>query len=689
MADNQPDGFAEAQARNTRCRRCGGLLEMRGDPDRIVCPPQDIRDLIESSLRRGTDEVASDQARVPEKLQEQMRRWRRDNVHPLRRLLLRVRRMLKGPSPAGHFGYVAFKGDMFCRTCGEKSVGGRAVTYSHEDTGNVLKRLLDWLKKRRLFVIALRGNSSYKSVTGLIDLSRLVAHAAFPVYGLKGSPLGLRLEGIGWSSKGNGRPVDRVTLTYVATGPKGAQQAIELSQHADTTGVSNESRLSSELLAILSLVTSHGSEELRREYLRRGNIHRDWNLARISHTERRRLTVEVDGAPADVELAFWWEPEPVVVAHIMRDGDSILATSIGITHVRLLSLLKTMVVLQRDPETLAGHQQEYEQTYRYRTSLRCSTPSWNKAKRIEVQLGSVGPIGDSLRQYQDSIGNMRMKYIRQSWIQKLRRALGTNRGGMPRMYTLSTRGGIPIRQTKLAPDGLEFSEDVSEARWVEESFSAFGTLRSLLPDGFAAYARIFHPAYLNRDEERPVRWSTVASWTGRTVHPLMQFERIAGLSEDPHDMYKDPPWGSLPKHRSIPERECRTLVEVLRSFTSTPGNCFFCLWEGYGNIDTRLYKASSRVRAPGRDYLLFRGPIDAIMAFITRDGPFWGHSPNIWWPENRAWCVATDIDLFDTYVGGSEDCIEAVLSNPDLEALPTTLDARLDLGGDTINARDL
>ena len=282
-----------------------------------------------------------------------------------------------------------------------------------------------------------------------------------------------------------------------------------------------------------------------------------------------------------------------------------------------------------------------------------------------------------------------MKYIRQSWIQKLRRALGTNRGGMKSRSILSTRGGIPIRQTKLAPDGLEFSEDVSEARWVEESLSAFGTLRSLLPEGFAAYARIFHPAYLNKGEKRPVRWSTVASWTGRTVHPLMQFERIAGLNEDPHVMYEDPPWGSHPRMGSVPERECRTLVEVLRSFTSTPGNCFFCLWEGYRNIDTRLYKASSQVRAPGRDYLLFRGSIDAIMAFITRDGHFWGHSPNIWWPEDRASCVATDIDLYDTYAGGRIECIEAIMSNQDLETLPTTLDARLDPGGDIINARDL
>ena len=115
MADNQPDGFAEAQARNTRCRRCGGLLEMRVDPDQMVCPPQDILDLVESSSQQRRDEMASDPARVLERLREHMDRSRSENVHPLKRLLLRLRRMLKGPSPAGHFGYARFKGDMFCR----------------------------------------------------------------------------------------------------------------------------------------------------------------------------------------------------------------------------------------------------------------------------------------------------------------------------------------------------------------------------------------------------------------------------------------------------------------------------------------------------------------------------------------------------------------------------------------------
>ena len=247
-----------------------------------------------------------------------------------------------------------------------------------------------------------------------------------------------------------------------------------------------------------------------------------------------------------------------------------------------------------------------------------------------------------------------------------------------------------VRQTKLAPDGVEFSEDVSEGRWVEESlsYSNFFTVGSLVPNGFPAYARVFHPAYLNDDEEQPVRWSTVASWTGRIVHPLMQFRRVAGLPEDPHVNEPDPPWGSHPTVGSIPRAECRTLVETLRGFTTIPDICYFGLWEGWGNIDTRLYKAGSRLRAPHRSHFLFRGPIEAIMAFFATDWPrenVWSNSPNIWWPKDRSWCVATDIDLCHTNIGGSRECIEAILSHPDLEALPTTIDASY-LNSDTINA---
>ena len=94
-------------------------------------------------------------------------------------------------------------------------------------------------------------------------------------------------------------------------------------------------------------------------------------------------------------------------------------------------------------------------------------------------------------------------------------------------YTYGGGGGMPVYQTQLAPDGLEWAEDVSPAQWVEQSLSDFAKVRSLLPKGFSAYARVFHPAHLDNAREQPVPWSTVASWTGRTVHPLMQFERVA------------------------------------------------------------------------------------------------------------------------------------------------------------------
>ena len=261
--------------------------------------------------------------------------------------------------------------------------------------------------------------------------------------------------------------------------------------------------------------------------------------------------------------------------------------------------------------------------------------------------------------------------------------------GMTSMAWLSPEGGGPIYQEKLAPDGVEFLEDKSEARWVEESLSKFGKLRSLLPEGFSSYARVFHPAYLDDNQEQPVRWSTIASWTGRTVHPLMQFERIANLSENDGDIYKDPPWGTVPEHGSIPEKECRILLDVLRGFTSTSDECYFCLWDGYGYLAQGLYKESSRVKAPKREYLLFRGPIEGVLTFLAGERPFWGDTPNIWWPADRAWCVATDIDLYDTYLGGTDECIEAVLNHPELEALPADLDARLDIGADVINAPEL
>jgi hypothetical protein len=120
------------------------------------------------------------------------------------------------------------------------------------------------------------------------------------------------------------------------------------------------------------------------------------------------------------------------------------------------------------------------------------------------------------------------------------------------------------------------------------------------------------------------------------------------------------------------------LASILRRHTSSPGRCWFCLWEGYGYLTGSVVVLTSwklasdetlpgppvrripppklqksRVRLPGRVYLLFSGTVE--------QGDGWQDGPNLWWPEDRVWCVASEIDLDYTLVGGSaEMCAELV-----------------------------
>jgi hypothetical protein len=43
-------------------------------------------------------------------------------------------------------------------------------------------------------------------------------------------------------------------------------------------------------------------------------------------------------------------------------------------------------------------------------------------------------------------------------------------------------------------------------------------------------------------------------------------------------------------------------------------------------------------------------------------------SPNLLWPQDQSWCLATEIDFDSTLVAGSTHLVEAVLAASDLEA---------------------
>lgn len=97
--------------------------------------------------------------------------------------------------------------------------------------------------------------------------------------------------------------------------------------------------------------------------------------------------------------------------------------------------------------------------------------------------------------------------------------------------------------------------------------------------------------------------------------------------------------------------------------------------------------AGPRLHLPGRNYLLFTGELDAAaqMGWWEAEDWFAPQSPNLFWPVDRSWCVASEIDFDSTVLAGSTALIEAVLARQDLEAWPVEPGDLLSIEGDTVN----
>jgi hypothetical protein len=62
--------------------------------------------------------------------------------------------------------------------------------------------------------------------------------------------------------------------------------------------------------------------------------------------------------------------------------------------------------------------------------------------------------------------------------------------------------------------------------------------------------------------------------------------------------------------------------------------------------------------------MLYSGSLEDAWLLVRRFG--WNHLPNPWWPDDRAWCVRTDIDDHATYVTGSAELLDALEGEPGL-----------------------
>ena len=193
---------------------------------------------------------------------------------------------------------------------------------------------------------------------------------------------------------------------------------------------------------------------------------------------------------------------------------------------------------------------------------------------------------------------------------------------------------------------IRWPGDTSPASWVGLRLHPFNQdTGSIVPEGFEAYCRVFHPDGPLFADGSFRSWTEIAKNNGRIAHRNMQFHMIDRPmgSPVPDRMHE----GSGPSTGTLPPMELQRLVEVLRLETGTPDRCWFCIWEGYGNIEIG---DAALVQHTARNYGLYPGPIDLAMAPLDVDTAD-RQSPNLWWPEDQAWIVATGIDFAWTYVG--------------------------------------
>ncbi len=221
---------------------------------------------------------------------------------------------------------------------------------------------------------------------------------------------------------------------------------------------------------------------------------------------------------------------------------------------------------------------------------------------------------------------------------------------------------------------IAWTDRTDEAAWIAACLLPYDshTATSVVPGGFESYARLLHPSTRREGTSGlpEVRWAEVSAWSGVPMSKDVQFHQIAfPRNEQP----APPPWHGEPARGTLTLGDATALVEILKRHTSTPSRCWFGVWDGYGGWENRETGWPPRsgwempkVELPGRRYRLYEGPIEGALAFSEPSF----QTPNLWWPSDHSWCVASEIDLNWSYVGGATGLIQDLLHDRTLEAVP-------------------
>jgi hypothetical protein len=230
-----------------------------------------------------------------------------------------------------------------------------------------------------------------------------------------------------------------------------------------------------------------------------------------------------------------------------------------------------------------------------------------------------------------------------------------------------------------------------------------GRVKNLVPQVYEAYARIFHPA--SGAGEGAVTWTEVARRLGTTAHREMQWHAIVG-SWDSLNMTGGHWEGGRPWLGELPDKELDALCAVLAEHTGTPESVYFGMSTIRGGVSAE-WSALPEHEQTHRRWVILKGALAAVdqIAVSSRHGfsfrvypkgqapppdqepPEWWHRevPNLIWPEDRSWFVASEEDFDSTVLGGSRLLIDALFASPELEAYEVDPEVSLQEDADKLN----
>lgn len=234
---------------------------------------------------------------------------------------------------------------------------------------------------------------------------------------------------------------------------------------------------------------------------------------------------------------------------------------------------------------------------------------------------------------------------------------------------------VPRRHLRLvAPDHPLVPEpDGAHADWWLDELSPWGDdgirVASFVPSAFPAVGQVLHPWWGGDPEDGSTQtWREVAQRLG------FASPRAFDQTREMFDIPAAAEAGMSSSQGELDERTARALVEVLASATATPDDVFVAVWEGWGDVPVQRFPGAARLDTEARGHVLLRGPLDGVLTSVAVS-PFGRPVAGLWWPADRAWFVATEVDLAWTFVAGSDDLLDRLTATPGLEVVRTSSDA--------------